>query len=57
MLLRQKPKDSEQYIVIQNSKLATKLAKYGFMPKYMWLNAYYYISSSELQEILGKEES
>lgn len=57
MLLRQKPRDSEQYIVIQNSNLATKLAKYGFMPKYMWLNAYYYISSKELQEILGKEES
>ena len=57
MLLRQKPKDGGQYVVIRSSKLATKLAQYGFMPKYMWLDAYYYISSRKLQEILGKEES
>ena len=56
MIMRQKPDNESNFIIIDDDVLAQNLARNNFMPRYMWDGVFYYTISPELRKFLGKEE-
>lgn len=54
MLIRQTPKNKENYIMV-DSKISQILQENGFCPKYMDNEFIYYVKSNEIIEFMSKE--
>jgi hypothetical protein len=54
MLIRQTPKNKENYIMV-DSKVSQILQENGFYPKYMDDEFIYYVKSDEIIEFMSKE--
>lgn len=56
MLLRQKPKDKDKFVIIDDKELNLFLQMKNFHPKYFYDGVFYYNKTKEIDEIIKCRE-
>lgn len=55
MVIRNTPKDKNNYIIIKDNDIVYKLHIRGFMPKYIDENGVYFVKDKEIERIIDKQ--
>lgn len=56
MIIRQTPKNKDNYIIINNSNMVMELAMLGIYPKYMDNENHYFIKSDKILKYLKEKD-